>query len=99
MEDEVGKAFDKQTQYFISQAGAQFCLNGIERERVARSIEKFKTWGYDVVGAFHNPTSIISAVSALPLNWTEPGRSLESSFTIRKNFCSSLAGEWMVWWF
>lgn len=72
-EAEVGKTFEKQTQYFLSQAGNQVSLNGVEREKILRPIEKFRKWGFTVVGVFHYPTAIISRISAMPLDWENPG--------------------------
>ncbi len=72
-EKEVGKSYEKQTRYFLTQAGNQITLNGVEREKLVRPAEKFQRWGFEVVGVFHYPTSIIAHLSSLPLNWTEPG--------------------------
>ena len=72
-EEEVGKSYEKQTKYFLTQAGDQISLNGVEREKIVKPIEKFRRWGFDVVGVFHYPTSVIARVSTLPLNWTAPG--------------------------
>ena len=72
-EEEVGKSYEKQTRYFLSQAGDQISLNGVELEKFVRPIEKFRRWGFDVVGVFHYPTSVIARISTLPLNWTAPG--------------------------
>jgi len=73
LEAEVGKTFERQTKYFLSQAGRQICLNGVEREQITRPIEKFRQWGFDVVCAFHYPTAIMACVSAMPLDWENPG--------------------------
>ena len=45
LEAEVGKTFEKQTKYFLSQAGRQICLNGVEKEQITQPIEKFRRWG------------------------------------------------------
>jgi hypothetical protein len=72
-EEEVGKSYERQTQYFLTQAGDHITLNGVEREKLVRPAEKFQRWGFDIVGVFHYPTSILARLSSLPLNWTEPG--------------------------
>ena len=73
LEAEVGKTFEKQTRYFLSQAGRQICLNGVEKEKITQPIEKFRRWGYEVVGVFHYPTAVLAHVSTLPLDWDNPG--------------------------
>lgn len=73
LEEEVGKTYEKQTKYFLSQAGAQICLNGVEREKILKPLEKFRKWGFTVAGAFHYPTAVIAHVSAMPLDWDNPG--------------------------
>lgn len=73
LEAEVGRTFEKQMKYFLSQAGGQICLNGVEKERIAQSIEKFRRWGFEVVGVFHYPTAVLAHVSSLPLDWENPG--------------------------
>jgi hypothetical protein len=72
-EEEVGKSYEKQTKYFLTQAGDQFSLNGVEREKIAKPIEKFRRWGFEVAAVFHYPTSVIARISSMPLNWTAPG--------------------------
>jgi len=73
LEAEVGKTFEKQTRYFLSQAGRQICLNGVEKEKITQPIEKFRGWGYEVAGVFHYPTAVLAHVSTLPLDWESPG--------------------------
>jgi len=73
LEDEVGKTYERQTKYFLSHAGNQICLNGVEREKVLKPVEKFRKWGFSVVGAFHYPTAVLARVSAMPLDWENPG--------------------------
>lgn len=72
-EAEVGRTYEKQMKYFLSQAGGQVCLNGVEKERIARPIEKFRRWGYEVVSVFHYPTAVLAHASSLPLDWDNPG--------------------------
>jgi hypothetical protein len=72
-EEEVGRSYDKQTCYFPSQAGDHLSLNGIEKEKISRPLDKFQKWGFDIVSVFHYPTAVISYVFELPLNWEEPG--------------------------
>ncbi len=73
LEAEVGRTFEKQMKYFLSQAGEQVCLNAVEKERIAQPIEKFRRWGYEVVSVFHYPTAVLAHVSTLPLDWDNPG--------------------------
>jgi len=73
LEEEVGKTYERQASYFLSQAGQQICLNGVEKEQITRPIEKFRRWGFDVVGAFHYPTAIMAQISTMPLDWENPG--------------------------
>lgn len=73
LEAEVGRTFEKQMKYFLSQAGGQVCLNAVEKERIVQPIEKFRHWGYEVVSLFHHPTAVLAYVSTLPLDWDNPG--------------------------
>ena len=73
LEAEVGRTYEKQMKYFLSQAGGQVCLNGVEKERIVQPIEKFRRWGYEVVSVFHYPTAVLAHVSSLPLDWDNPG--------------------------
>jgi hypothetical protein len=73
LEAEVGKTYEKQMKYFLSQAGGQICLNGVEKERIAQPIERFRRWGYEVASVFHHPTAVLAHVSTLPLDWDNPG--------------------------
>ncbi len=73
LEAEVGRTFEKQMKYFLSQAGGQICLNGVEKERIAQPIEKFRRWGFEVVSVFHYPTAVLAHASSLPLDWENPG--------------------------
>ncbi|MBK7091791.1 MAG: hypothetical protein IPH59_08730 [bacterium] len=73
LEAEVGRTFEKQMKYFLSQAGGRVCLNAVEKERIAQPIEKFRHWGYEVVSVFHYPTAVLAYVSTLPLDWDNPG--------------------------
>jgi hypothetical protein len=73
LEAEVGKTYERQAKYFLCQAGQQICLNGVEKEQITRPLEKFRRWGFNVVGVFHYPTAIMAQVSTLPLDWENPG--------------------------
>lgn len=72
-EAEVGRTFEVQMKYFLSQAGGQFCLNGVEKERLTQPLEKFRRWGFVVVGVFHYPTAVLAHLSTLPLDWEQAG--------------------------
>jgi hypothetical protein len=73
LEAEVGRTYERQMKYFLSQAGGQICLNAVEKERIAQPIERFRRWGYEVVSVFHYPTAVLAHVSSLPLDWDNPG--------------------------
>ena len=73
LEEEVGKSFEKMSQYFVSQAGFQLTLNGVERDKIAKPMEKFKKWGFNVLGVFHYPTAVIAKAATMSINWTSPG--------------------------
>lgn len=73
LEQEVGRTFEHQTKYSLAQAGGQLCLNGIEREKTLKARERFRKWGFTVVGVFHYPTAILARASLLPLDWDNPG--------------------------
>lgn len=74
LEEEVGKSFEKLTHYFLSQAGDQITLNGIEREKINKTVEKFTKWGFNVVNLFHYPTAVISKASHFTnIKWDAPG--------------------------
>lgn len=73
LEAEVGRTYEKQMKYFLSQAGGQICLNAVEKERIALPLEKFRRWGFEVVSVFHYPTAVLARVSSLPLDWENPG--------------------------
>lgn len=73
LEAQVGRTFEKQTKYFLSQAGEQICLNGVEKDKLIQPLDKFRRWGFEVVGVFHYPTAILAHVSTLPLDWESPG--------------------------
>lgn len=73
LETEVGRTYEKQMKYFLSRAGAQICMNGVEKERIVQPIERFRRWGYEVVSVFHYPTAVLAHVSTLPLDWDNPG--------------------------
>jgi hypothetical protein len=73
LETEVGRTFEKQTKYFLSQAGEQICLNGVEKEKLIQPLEKFRRWGFETVAVFHYPTAVLAHVSTLPLDWEHPG--------------------------
>jgi hypothetical protein len=74
LETEVGKSYEKLTQYFLSQAGDQITLNGIERDKIVKATEKFTKWGFNVVSVFHYPTAVIAKFSQITqINWTTPG--------------------------
>lgn len=72
-EEEVGRSHEKQTKYFLTQAGNQLTLNGVEREKIIKPIEKFRRWGFNITGVFHYPTAVLAKLSTFPLNWAEPG--------------------------
>lgn len=73
LEAEVGRTFEKQMRYFLSQAGGQVCLNAVEKERITLPLEKFRRWGFEVVSVFHYPTAMLAHASSLPLDWENPG--------------------------